>query len=234
MSATYKGVVLNGGLEKWSAGVPVGYDVDQTNTTVVQLLKDQQYLHRAGQPQFVVDETRSLAPNVPLVANPLVREGHSALRFRGNASLAAGNFALRTDGITAAHTAAIDAAGQGLPINAIKDSRFSFWARGTPNKLFAVNLILHQGAGAPFTPKYFSGDMSQGPNAWAAAVDTIQIPAEGIWRQYSFQFQPQVWSAGFFQNYLVWEITNVSTGAFILDLDGFEYEVLDDENQRPV
>ena len=227
---TYKGSVLNGDLEKWSAGVPVGYDVDQTNTTVVQL-------QRTPGPLFDVltAETSSLSPNIPVSANPLVFEGNSSLRFRGNASLAAGNFALRTKGIAAAHTAAIDAAGQGLPIDAIYESRFSFWVRGTPGKVFAVNIILHQGTGSPFTPKYFSGDMSQGQNAWNASVDTLRFDASPVWRKVSIGFQPFVWTTGgFLQDYMVWEITNVSTGAFVLDLDAFDYEILHDRNQRPV
>ena len=228
---TYKGFVTNGDLEEWSGGVPVGYDIDQANTTVVQLMKEQQGLHMAGQKQFEVQETLDLAPNVPIAANPLVKEGNSALRFRGAAALSAGEFAIRTAGITAAHTGA--PTGQVLPMDGALDSRFTFWARGTEGSLFAVNIITQISS----VPIYFAGNQTrQGTGSWTASgVDGITFAAQPIWQQYQINFQPLVYSGGFLDDGVMWEITNVASGPFTLDLDDVEYEVVDpNANQRPV
>ena len=232
---TYKGYVVNGNLESWSGGLPTDFDVDQANTQVVQLQKEQQYLHNAGQPQIEVERTLALAPNIPIAANPLVKEGESALRFVGSASLGAGDFALRSEGITAAHTVA--PTGQILRPEMHKDSRFSFWARGTEGQVFAVNLIV-QTSGLPL---YFQGNSTrQGPLSWLLAaqggLDALTFEAQPQWQQYTINFQPLVFSGGFMDEDggVTFEITNVSTGAFVLDIDDIEFENTGLFNERPV
>jgi hypothetical protein len=227
--ATYKGFVVNGTLEEWSGGVPVDFEIAQANTTVVQLQKEQQGLHRAGQKQFEVQETLDLAPNIPIAANPLVKEGNSALRFRGAAALAAGEFAIRTEGITAALSGA--ATGQVFPYAAAQESVFSFWARGTENAEFAVNLVILTEGGVVLT----FVESRLGGGSWQnAVIDSLVFEATPIWTQYAIPFWPLANSGPPNQDGVRFEITNVSTGPFILDIDDIEYEVRDEANQRPV
>ncbi len=229
---THKGFVLNGDFGTWSGGLPTNFDIDQTSTTVLQLNRAEQGLHLAGQLQPLVAETLDFAPNVPLRANPLVRSGSSALRFRAVAAAVAGDFALRTSGIGAAHTSA--PTGQRLPIEGTMTSRFSWWSRGTPGNLFAVNLILQRGSA---NPRYFQAAAPDhqpqiGDDAWTATVDALTYPATPEWHQYQIEFQPIVFSTNIMDDQLMFEFTNVTAGAFILDLDSIEYTLDDPVNSQ--
>jgi hypothetical protein len=225
---THKNFVLNGDFGAWAAGVPSNFDVDQTATTVVRLQRSQQGLHLAGQKQFVMDETKGFAPNIPLRANPLTR-GNDALRFRATSALTAGDFALRTPGIAAAHTGA--PTGQRLPVEPSATSHFSFWMRGTPGNVVALNLIMQIGG----TPSYFQGSQPQdGDDAWGGTVDNLTFVATAEWRQHVVEFQPLMYSGGLMDDQLMFEITNVSTGVFILDLDQLEYRMDTREDEGAV
>lgn len=224
---THKSFVRNGDLGAWSGGVPTNFDIDQTNTTVVQLLREQQIEHLMGLTRFVVDETLGFAPNIPIRANPLVASGSSALRFRGDSSLTAGDFAIRTPGIGAAHTGT--PTGQRLPVEASKHSYFSFTTRGTPGNVFAINLILQTGG----TPQYLQPTAPQpaqpqiGDDAWTTTANALTFVASAEWRTQSIEFMPLSFNSAIMDDQLMFEITNITTGVFILDLDSIEYR-LDD------
>lgn len=221
--STAKGHVINGDLESWAAGVPTDFDVDQVNTTVVQLTRAQHHLHLAGQPQFVVQETADLGS--PIHSNPLVRSGESALRFRSVAALAAGEWALRSEGIGAAHGGA--PTGQVFEVAGERRSVFSFWARGTEGFVIAVNLVIQAAA---VNYKLAGNDWD-----WATAatgLDNLTFALQPEWRRFSIPFFPLTTIPPDIP--MVFEITNVSTGAAIVDIDSIEYEIDGPENERPV
>lgn len=229
---THKNFVLNGDLGAWSGGVPTNFDIDQTNTTIIQLQRGAQQLHD-GAAQVLKTETLDFAPDIPAMANPLVRSGANALRARMAAAASAGDFALRTPGITAAHTTA--PTGQRLPMEPTMTSRFTWWSRGTPGNLFAVNMILQRAvSNVLYLQAVAPHHQPQAGNvgSWAAGVDALTYPATPEWHQYSIEFQPVAFSTAIVDDQLMFEFTNITAGAFILDLDSIEYTLEDPVNNQ--
>lgn len=228
---THKNFVLNGDLGNWSGGVPTNFDIDQTLTTVVQLQRAQQQFHD-GLAQVLKTETKGFASDIPAAANPLVRSGSSALRFRHLAG-SAGDWALRTSGITAAHTTA--PTGQRLPMEPSMTSRFTWWSRGTPGALYTFNVILQRATTnvlylQPVAPNH----QPQAGNAgsWTTTVNGLTYPLTAEWHQYSIEFQPAAFSTAVVDDQVMFEISNIDTGVHIADFDSIEYLLEDPVNSQ--
>ena len=228
---THKNFVLNGDLGAWSGGVPTNFDVDQTLTTVVQLQRTQQQLH-GGLAQALKTETKDFAPDIPAAANPLVHSGSSALRFRHLAG-AAGDWALRTLSITAAHTTA--PTGQRLPMEPTMTSRFTWWSRGTPGALYTFNVILQRATSnvlylQPVAPNHQPQAGNAG--AWTTTVNGLTYPATAEWHQYSIEFQPVAFSTAIVDDQVMFELSNIDTGVHVIDFDSIEYTLEDPVNNQ--
>ena len=229
---THKSFVRNGDLAAWSSGVPTSFDIDQVSTTVVQLQRGQQQLHD-GLSEVLRAETKTFAPNIPEAANPLVYSGSSALRFRHTAAGAAGNWAIRTPGITAAHTTA--PTGQRLPMEPTMTSWFSWWVRGTPGTEYTFNVILQRATSnvlylQPVAPNH----QPQAGNAgsWTTSVNALTYMATAEWRQHSIEFQPVAFSTAVVDDQVMFEISNVSATVHVVDIDSIEYRLEDPVNNQ--
>jgi len=233
---THKNFVLNGDLGNWSGGVPTSFDIDQTSTDVIQLQREQQQDH-FGAGAFNKAQTLTFAPDIPLVANPLVRSGINAIRFHHTAAGSAGDWALRTLGITAAHTTAptASAIAQRLPMEPSMTSRFTWWSRGTPGALYTFNVILQRATSnvlyfQPVAPNH----QPQAGNAgsWTTTANALTYALTPEWHQYSIEFQPAAFSTAVVDDQVMFEISNVNTAIHFADFDSIEYSLEDPVNSQ--
>ena len=229
---THKNFVLNGDLGNWASGVPTNFDIDQASTDVIQLQREQQQDH-FGVGAFNKAQLLTFAPDIPLAANPLVRSGVNAIRFHHTAAGSAGDWALRTPGITAAHTTA--PTGQRLPMEPSMTSRFTWWARGTPGALYTFNVILQRATSnvlyfQPVAPHH----QPQAGNAgsWTTGANALTYPLTAHWLQHSIEFQPAAFSTAVVDDQVMFEISNVNAAIHFADFDSIEYSLEDPVNSQ--
>lgn len=220
--------IPNGSLQLWDPGpVPRDMDAQVTNTVLTRLERRQ--LMDPGLYDFI--QTQNWA-DIRGANDRLTYEGEDSLRVTIAAAGVADAFRIMPEGVVAvAHTGACT---RQVPVDGIEDRfSFSFAARcSVDGNLIRIRLILRTVAGAVVAGYWDDTAREWVTPAIAVATGANDFGMTTRWQRYGVTTSlpiPQVMGANTVDN-MVWQISNGSAGAQIIDLDDFQINDL--ENSR--
>jgi hypothetical protein len=215
-------LIRDGSIEIWSGGSPANQNVQTTNTTLTQLTRDMSPTHPA----------RLVMPTALGHGESLVKDGQSALRATIAAAGAADEFRIWSPGaIVAALTGATT-----NPLTMLDNTPgmhfFSFYARCSV-EFNSLRVRLHArdasdnflGSLVGPTSSATSYDWGEGSLRYVdAATSHNVVELKQYWKKYSFAFEvPPTDPNGVQIEHLVWQISNDSAGAQVIDLDDIAF-----------
>lgn len=204
--------IPNGGLRLWDPGpVPRDMDAQVTNTVITRLERRQ--IMEPGTYEWI--EAQNWA-DIRGRLDKFTYSGEDSLRATIAAAGAVDAFRLMTEGVAAvAHTGA---STQHVPVdNRLHRYALTFAARcSVDGNLIRVRLIVRSVADAPIA--YWD----EANQLWQAADTTNDFGMTTRWRRYGVvtQATPTVFGGVAAEN-MVWQVSNGSAGAQIIDLDDF-------------
>ncbi len=223
----WEGPIRDGSIETWAAGAPVHQNSQATNTTLFQLRRDL----RPNHPQALV------FPELVGVSEDLVKDGQSALRATLAAAAVADAFRIWNPG-------AIVAALTGASTNALivrlgRRHFFSFYARNSVDgNLLRLRLWLRNAANAiqgssvadatDTTVVRYAGRQLQpvdGTNTY------VELGMSRFWRKYAVTFDVPPTMGNATPDHIVWQLSNGTAAAQVIDLDGIEYGTVDQQEE---
>lgn len=212
--------IPNGSLQLWDAGpVPRDMDAQVTNTVLTRLERRQ--LMDPGLYDFI--QTQNWA-DIRGSGDRLTYEGEDSLRVTLAAAGVADAFRIMPEGVLpVAHTGLCT---RQVPVDGIEDRfAFTFAARcSVDGNLIRIRLILRTALGAAV-----AGSWNHATREWQAAVATNDFGMTTRWLRYGITTSlpiPQVIGQNTVDN-MVWQISNGSAGAQIIDLDDFQIHDLE-------
>lgn len=212
--------IPNGSLQLWDAGpVPRDMDAQVTNTVLTRLERRQ--LMEPAQYDFI---QRQNWADIRGRLDPLTYEGEDSLRVTIAAAGVADSFRIMPEGVAA--VALTGASTRHVPVdNLVHKFSFTFAARcSVDGNLIRVRLVVRTAADA------VAGYWNEATGQWQAAAATNDFGMTTRWRRYGVVTSlpvPQVIGANVVEN-MIWQISNGSAGAQIIDLDDFK--IYDIEN----
>lgn len=206
--------IPNGSLQLWDAGpVPRDMDAQVTNTVLTRLERRQ--LMDPGLYDFI--QTQNWA-DIRGANDRLTYEGEDSLRVTIAAAGVADAFRIMPEGVAA--VALTGASTRHVPVdNLLHRFAFTFAARcSVDGNLIRVRLILRTAADA------VAGYWSNANSIWQVAAATNDFGMTTRWRRYGVTTGiavPQAIGGNVVEN-MIWQISNGSAGAQIIDLDDFQ------------
>jgi len=216
--------IPNGNLELWDAGpVPREMDAQVTATTITTLDRN------------LMDDQSPEANLWAAIAsknNRLVYEGERSLRATLTAAAVADDFRLFPEGITAAMTGA---STEDLRANLGFHHKYSFTFGARCNvdgNQIRIRLVLRDNTD---TPRMYLDQNLQWQVFTIIGTATIDISLGLIWKRYGVGIPeiPYQDSAGNVIENMVWELSNATAGAQVIDLDDLVLTDLDNSYASP-
>jgi len=212
--------IPNGSLQLWDAG-PVPRDMDAQITSTVLTRLERRQLMDPGLHDFIQTQnwTEIRGPN-----DKFTYDGEDSLRVTIAAAGVADSFRIMPEGVAA--VALTGACTRQVPVDSIED-RFSltFAARcSVDGNLIRIRLILRTALGA-----VVAGYWNHALREWQAAAATNDFGMGTTWRRYGITTSlpiPQAIGQNVVDN-MVWQISNGTAGAQIIDLDDFQINDLE-------
>ncbi len=218
--------VRNGSLQTWNTNTPAAMDAQTTNTTLLRLQTNFDELDGRRRAWSEITGT--------LDGDKFVYSGHSSLRATLASGASANDFRLGPEDVSL--TAFTGASPEHIKTNyaapgeefagssGLDKFRFTFAARSDQsdttlavriicrNNADGVELYLQDGLGTPI---------------WAAA-DTVRhtFDIAPRWQQYGLTFVPPIGNADDVIEHFVWNMSNGTAGAQIIDIDEIRCENL--------
>lgn len=215
---SWKGSVQNGWFDLWDgANTPSQMNSQNTNTTITRL--DQ------GEVPTTSPIRTAILNQGSLVATGPFTKGQRSLRATIVAAAAADAFRLWSPGaIVAALTGATT---NPLPLHSMKPNYFSFWVRSNTLNNVRVRLVFRTAAnaivGSVGAPAIRGED---GLTVDSGTPETIDIRMSPFWRKVGIRFIPPEFFGTDAVDHMVWQISNGTAGAQVIDIAGIESDAL--------
>lgn len=201
--------VVNGNLELWDAGpVPRFMDAQVTNTVITTLDRQVQNEDHPWRSQWA-----DIAPR----NDKYVYEGNRALRATIAAGAAVDAFRIYPEGVTVAMNAASTFDTRGA-LGFLHPYSFTVAARcSVGGNLLRVRLVLRDNTD---TIRLYLANTGH----WQTAATQIDFGLLTVWRKYGIKSDPVPYqdSAGNVIENLVWQVSNGTAAAQVLDLDDLQ------------
>jgi len=213
--------IPNGSLQLWDAGpVPRDMDVQVTNTVLTRLERRQ--LMEPSQYDFI---QRQNWAEIRGRDDKFTYSGDNSLRVTIAAAGAVDDFRIHPEGVIAALTGATT---RHVPVdNLLHNFAFTFAARcSVDGNLIRVRLVVRTNADV------VAGYFDQANGVWQAAATSNDFGMITRWRRYGVVTSiptPLIVGANVVEN-MVWQVSNGSAGAQIIDLDDFQINDLENSS----
>ena len=210
--------IPNGSLQLWDAGpVPRDMDAQVTNTTLTRIERRQ--LMEPGQYEFIQAQNWA---DIQGNLDKFTYEGEDSLRATIAAAGAADDFRIYPEGAVAALTGA---STRHVPLDNVGDKfAFTFAARcSVDGNLIRVRLVVRSAADAILA--YWD----QANGIWNTTATANNFGMTTRWQRYGVvaSIPTPTGVGGTAVENMVWQISNGSAGAQIIDLDDFQINDLE-------
>jgi hypothetical protein len=187
-------------------------DAQVTNTVLTRLERRQ--LMEPGQYEFIQNQNWA---DIRGRDDKLTYDGEDSLRVTIAAAGAIDDFRIMPEGVAA--VALTGASTRHVPVdNLLHKFSFTFAARcSVDGNLIRVRLVLRTAADV------VAGFLDEATGQWQAAAATNDFGMTTRWRRYGVTGMevPQIIGANVVEN-MIWQVSNGTAGAQIIDLDDFE------------
>lgn len=206
--------IPNGSLQLWDAGpVPRDMDAQTTNTALTRLERRQ--LMEPDEYDFIQNQNWA---DIRGREDRFTYEGEDSLRATLAAAAAVDAFRIMPEDVAA--VALTGASTRHVPVdNLLHKFAFTFAARcSVDGNLVRVRLVVRTSADA------VAGYWNEATGQWQAAAATNAMGMTTRWRRYGVRTSlpvPQIIGANVIEN-MVWQLSNGTAGAQIIDLDDFQ------------
>lgn len=213
--------IPNGDLSLWDAG-PVPRDMDaQVTATTITHLERRQIMEPD---QFVFIENQNWA-DIRNRLDKFTYSGEDSMRVTLTAAAVADDFRIMPEGVVAARTGA---STRHVPVDNMPHKwAFTVAARcNTDGNVLRMRLVLRDNTDTPRSEWDQANGLWQDINLVAVTVNDFQMTTR--WRRYGLTTDevPQVVNANAIEN-MIWQISNGTAGAQIIDLDDFQINDLE-------
>lgn len=209
----WEGPIVDGSIEEWAAGVPVNLNVQLTNTVLHQLQKDINPLHPQRRMHHVYDAADAYQ-------GPHVLDGYSALRAEIAAGAAVDAFRVWSPG--AINVAFAGATTNELPLEPFRPMTLRFGARVWPDgNLIRVRIVFRTAANA------LAAYVTQDEEIQAAAA-VIALGTMPTWMYHTVSFVPPQQVGANVLEHAVFQISNGTAGAQLIDIDAISWGPTDE------
>ena len=210
--------IPNGDLTLWDAG-PVPRDMDaQVTNTVLTRLQRSQIMDPSVYPWIQAQNWADIRGSL----DKFTYSGMDSLRVTIAAGGAVDAFRIMPEGV--APVALTGASTRHVPVdNLLHKFAFTFAARcSVDGNLIRIRLVLRTAADV------VAGFLDEATGQWQAAATANDFGMTTRWRRYGVTGMetPQIIGANVIEN-MIWEISNGTAGAQIIDLDDFQINDLE-------